>query len=155
MSTRRLRERAPTARALGAACLVGHRLAWHKIGRDGSGKCDAHFTGRADDVLWGVVFAIDFADRTALDAAEGLGQGYDLATVEIRLGGRVVEAGVYRATHIDRDLRPFDWYHALVIDGADEHGLPADYVTDLRRMVPVHDPDRARRLRHLSLLRRP
>ena len=40
MSSRRLRERMPGARAESRAILPCHRLAWHKIGKDGSGKCD-------------------------------------------------------------------------------------------------------------------
>lgn len=40
MLSARLRERAPSARALGVAVLRVHELKWHKVAKDGSGKCD-------------------------------------------------------------------------------------------------------------------
>ena len=36
--------RTPSARPVGTSLLPGHRLTFHKRGRDGSGKCDAFET---------------------------------------------------------------------------------------------------------------
>jgi gamma-glutamylcyclotransferase len=38
MLTRRLRERAPSARTVGTGVLHGHTLRWHKVGQDSSGQ---------------------------------------------------------------------------------------------------------------------
>ena len=47
MLTDRLRERVPSATAIGIGQLAGHSLRWDKRSeRDGSGKCDAEATGR-------------------------------------------------------------------------------------------------------------
>ncbi|MDQ2928209.1 MAG: gamma-glutamylcyclotransferase, partial [Pseudomonadota bacterium] len=59
MCSRRLRERTPSARALGVGRLPGHKLAWHMAGGDGSAKCDIVETGREEDVVWGVLYEID------------------------------------------------------------------------------------------------
>ena len=74
--TRRLRARVPSARPLGPALLKGHRLAWHKISRDGSGKCD--ITPDPGGTVWGVVFEIDPQKKCGLDRTEALGFGYDV-----------------------------------------------------------------------------
>src|SRR5450631_1314447 len=84
MLTARLRERAPSATAIGIGQLEGHALRWDKHSwRDGSGKCDAEFTGQRSDVVWGAVFELAPEDKPALDQAEGLGNGYMERVVNI------------------------------------------------------------------------
>ncbi|MEO8278364.1 MAG: gamma-glutamylcyclotransferase family protein [Ideonella sp.] len=144
LSSRRLRARTPSATPLGSASLTGHRLAWHKVGRDGSAKCDIVETGAATDCVWGVVYRIDRAERHLLDQVEGLGQGYDYKEVEVMLGSQIVQTGAYVATHVDTRLLPFDWYLALVLDGAEEHDLPPAYCQALQLVRAKPDPDPAR-----------
>ena len=154
MSTRRLRERTPSARPLGIASLAGHRLMWHKLGRDGSAKCDIHQTGRSADRVWGVLFEIAEIDRPQLDRAEGLGNGYEHKQVSVQATEGLVVAGAYFATHIDASLQPYDWYLAFVLHGAREHGLPQSYLNELSRVEAVIDADADRRESNLALLRR-
>src|SRR4030081_95179 len=60
MLTARLRERVPSAAAIGIGKLVAHALRWDKRSwQGGSGKCDAEATSRNDDVVWGVLFELD------------------------------------------------------------------------------------------------
>src|SRR5258708_12496941 len=60
MLTDRLRERVPSATAIGVGRLAGHQLRWDKrTGRDGSGKCDAQATRPQDNALRGVGFTLD------------------------------------------------------------------------------------------------
>ena len=153
MSSRRLRARTPSARAIGSALLAGHRLAWHKVGRDGSAKCDIVETGRAEDHVWGVLFEIAEAERCLLDMAEGLGHGYEFKLVSVRDGTLDRIAGAYHATDIDPTLMPFDWYLALVLDGAREHGLPQAHVDAIAAVAAAVDPDPLRRASNLALLR--
>jgi hypothetical protein len=153
MLTRRLRERTPSARRIGVARLPGHSLMWHKIGRDGSAKCDVLETRQPEDMVWGVLFEIAASERPLLDQAEGLGRGYGHKTVEVLADDGAVAAGVYYATDIDRTLLPFDWYLAFVLEGAQEHGLPADYVQKIESVAATVDPDRVRREKNLALLR--
>jgi gamma-glutamylcyclotransferase len=153
MLTRRLRERTPSATPVAVGRLDGHTLRWHKRGRmDGSGKCDAMASGDASDCIHGVVFELDAAEKAALDRAEGLGRGYDEKTVEIVAAGARVPATLYYATDVDASLRPYDWYKALVVAGARERGLPADYIAALEAVRSIADPDRRRESKHLALL---
>ncbi len=153
MSSRRLRARTPSARAVGIGQLPGHRLMWHKAGRDGSAKCDVLATGQPHDAVWGVLYEIDAAERPQLDEAEGLGRGYQQRTVQVLSAAGTVAAGVYQATDIDAALRPFDWYVAYVLHGAREHGLPADYLRELETIQAVVDADAMRRDMNLAVLR--
>jgi hypothetical protein len=151
MLTARLRERVPSAMAIGIGRLAGYALRWDKrSGRDGSGKCDAEATGRQEDIVWGVLFELDPDEKPALDRAEGLGVGYMDKTVQVSTDTGQVTALMYYATDKDPSLRPYHWYKALVIAGAREHGLPAGYRSRLELVVTVsdHNPTRAGTHRH-------
>jgi gamma-glutamylcyclotransferase len=153
MLTARLRERVPSATAIGIGQLVGHALRWDKRSwRDGSGKCDAEATSRKDDVVWGVLFELDPEDKPALDKAEGVGAGYLEETVNVLTEAGPVTAVTYYATDKDASLRPYRWYKELVIAGAREHGLPASYRSRLELVVTVSDPNSARASTHTELL---
>lgn len=147
MSTARLRERIPSARPLGTATLAGYVLRFHKRSRDKSGKCNAFATVDGQSVV-GVLFSFDPAERTKLDVAEGLGNGYEHATVTvINDQGRRRKVLTYLASPevIDDSLMPYSWYKDFVLAGCAEHGLPADYVAAYVQSVEaVEDPDRTR-----------
>lgn len=145
MSSRRLRQRVPGARPLDAAHLPGRRLAWHKKGRDGSGKCDIPAV-HPDDVVYGVVYAIDGTHKPRLDAAEGLGWGYEQMQVEVRLLERreTISAFTYYATRIDSAYIPYDWYRDHVLIGAREHNLPDHYIQLIENVPVFEDADKRR-----------
>ena len=153
MLVRRLQERAPSARAIAPGALMSHALRWHKVGRDNSGKCDAFATGNDDDVVYGVLYDISAEDKPSLDAAEGLGAGYEEKEVGIHTATGVVRAHLYYATHTDPAMVPFGWYQALVVAGAQQHALPAGYVARLMATASIADPDAARTLQNQRLLR--
>lgn len=145
MLTDRLRERVPSAKAIGVGQLLGHALRWDKRSeRDGSGKCDAEATSLKDDVVWGVLFELDPEDKPALDKAEGVGAGYFEKSVNVLTEDGLVTAVTYCATDKDPALRPYHWYKALVIAGAREHGLPPSYRSRLELVVTVSDTGTAR-----------
>ena len=75
MSVARLSKRAPSAAPIETGLLYGHKLIFHKISKDGSGKCDAFETGNPVDCLHGVLYKIDPAHRHLLDEIEMSGYG--------------------------------------------------------------------------------
>jgi len=130
MLTARLRARMPSCEPIGIATLPGHVLRFHKRSKDGSSKCNALAAGAGDRVV-GVLFSFEPAERAKLDKAEGVGNGYDHAMVTvINEEGRRRKVLTYLADaeHIDDSLRPYTWYKELVLAGASEHDLSADYV---------------------------
>ena len=149
----RMRRRVPSARPLGCAVLTGHVLRFHKQSRkDGSGKCDAHYTGRPQDRVYGAVYSLAAAEKAALDAVEG--PGYEVAERVVIHAGTQRAVFLYRARPdaVRRGLRPFDWYHALVVSGARHHGLPEAYVERLAAVAANPDPDAVRAAKEHALL---
>ncbi len=143
----RMHGRAPSAEPVTTVRLPGYALRFHKRGRDGSGKADAFFTGRGQDVVCGVVYELSPADKAALDLAEGLGRDYFEHPVELTGGdGTGFHASVYTASPsmIDGRLVPFSWYKEMVVSGAREHGLPAQYVAALESVEARADGDAER-----------
>ena len=152
MSVLRLRQRVPSAQVLGLAVLHGHRLMFHKAGRDGSAKCDATVSVRDKDVVHGVLYRMDPAHKSCLDNAEGLGRGYAQKTVEVSLtDGGSAFAITYYATSTNPALKPYSWYLEHVLRGARENGLPTDYVAEIAATDTIFDPDPERNRAELAI----
>jgi gamma-glutamylcyclotransferase (GGCT)/AIG2-like uncharacterized protein YtfP len=143
----RLGLRTPSCRVVGVASLVRYSLRFHKragAAGDFSGKCDAFYTGRAQDTVHGVLFRVHEPERRHLDEAEGKGSGYHGVTLRVIGEEGAVDAYSYVAdtNWIDEALLPYDWYVALVGSGARIHGLPAGYQAKLRAVESLRDPVR-------------
>ncbi len=151
MSLRRLQQRVPQVRQLATAALPGYQLRFHKIGQDGSAKCDAYFTGASVDLLHGVLYDIDPADKRSLDRIEGLGAGYDQREVWVDTERACLSAVTYVATQIDPGLKPFGWYKRHVLVGAREAGLPLDYIDSIQSLPHKDDHDLDRHCREVAI----
>lgn len=149
----RLRARTASALVVGRAVLRSHALRWHMASADGSGKCDVVAVDDRDAAVHGVVYRIDQAEKHLLDRAESLGVGYREDRVTVDLGGATTTACVYRALRIDAAAVPYDWYHALVLEGAREQALPAHYQQRIAAVANRPDPDAQRASLHFALLR--
>jgi len=152
LGLRRLRARVPSAEPVGLGLLAGHRLCFHKIGRDGSGKCDAFLTGNAGDRVEGRLFSMDDDQVPDLDRTEGLGLGYERRVVRVVIAdGGMLDAFAYFATRIDARLVPFDWYKQHVVTGASEAGLSPLYRLAIDAIPSRPDPDAGRARRELAI----
>jgi len=153
MLSRRLRERTPSASVIGTGHVEGRRLAFHKVGKDGSAKCDIQAANAVTDKAYGVLFRVAYSEKGGLDSAEGLGEGYREESLLVRRDdGTQITARAYVATAIEPNLRPYDWYKGLVVAGAMENGLPRAYVERLRTVDAQPDPDANRRKQNEDLL---
>ena len=159
MLAERLQKRCPNARPLGNAMARGFSLSFSKRSKDGSGKATLVETGELDEAAYGVLFEVSESEQAKLDQAEGRRKGYDRddAFVVIRLtDGKPETARTYRASpdRCDNGLVPYDWYHALILAGAFQHGLPEAYIAELRRATvqPDPEPQRASRQEALQIL---
>lgn len=141
----RMRQRVPSAVPLCVATLATYELRFHKRGRDGSGKCNiCHRADAAERATMGVVYAFDAPQKAGLDAVE-MGYRPREVTVHSERGSPLtVFTYIAEPCHIDEGLRPFTWYKTLVLNGAEAHGLPAEYVRAIAAVSAVADPDAAR-----------
>jgi len=149
--SRRIVQRVPSARFVHTATLHGYVLHWHKAGQDGSGKCDIVKTSVPGACVFGVVYELAADEKHRLDAAEGLGHGYDEMQVTLGMATGITMAWTYFATAMDASLRPYTWYKALVVAGAREHDLPGDYIDQLQRVPAVDDADADRDHLHRAI----
>jgi gamma-glutamylcyclotransferase len=118
----RLRELAPSAVARGAARAPGFALRIDKRGMDGTAKANLHAV--SGSAVWGVVYALEAADWPRLDARE---RDYARIEIEIFQGDERVLAQTYRSDHLTSDAIAAAWYKRLIVDGARDHALPADW----------------------------
>jgi len=119
---------------------------FHKVGRDGSAKCDAWQTGNVCDQVQGVIFAVSQEQMNMLDDVEGEGRGYRRRKVVVADDhGYRQQVLIYCATDINTELMPFDWYRLHVLQGAREHRLSADYICAIAAVPVQSDPDESRR----------
>lgn len=127
-----------------AALLQDHRLRFNKKSSiDGSGK--ANLEPQKGGQVWGVLYTIRDAELQTLDDGEGSGyfrKKMPVCTTE----GASTEAWVYFACDPSREpaLRPYTWYKRFLVEGAKEHGLPAEYIEALERIEANQDKNQQR-----------
>ena len=153
MFSARMKDRISTSVVKDSGFLYEHKLAFHKVGRlDGTGKCDAHYTGMPADSLIGVLYKIDSDHRVLLDRIEGCGNGYERKDIAVKtFSGNIVTAFTYCGTKINPDLKPFHWYKRHVLAGAKENDFPDEYITLIESIESIDDHDSARELKELSI----
>ena len=153
MSLKRLKYRVKSAKPIARAILRCHRLEFHKIGRDESGKCDIVHSS-ASDVVWGRVFHINCEHKKDLDCYEGLGCEYfgKDVTVELDCGSTVCAVTYYaNPTKTNPRLKPFTWYKKHVLTGAVEARLPEDYIKRIKRIEAKEDCCKKRETDELAI----
>jgi peroxiredoxin len=149
----RLLRRTPSAVYFGVGILQGYLFSFNKQGQDNSGKGTIEQTTKPRDLVYGVVYTIDDSDFPTLDKAE---EGYTRKAFDIQVNGNTIKAESYMANpqFIDHSLRPFDWYAALIMAGALEHGLPTAYRDTVLSVPTIRDQNKARRKSALATLGR-
>ena len=124
-----MRKYAPQAVALGIARLKDYGFF---ITMDGYASVAPHLRGCVHGLLW----RLTARDRVTLDRWENIAAGlYDAEMLPVIAGGKRRRALVYIARARPRGV-PRPGYMEIVIAAARECGLPADYVTSLRRWLP-------------------
>lgn len=153
MAIERLRARVSSVELVAVASLDGHVLRFHKPSKkDGSGKCDAAYTGNLQDSVLGALYLIQTNQLPELDRFEGRGYGYERKTVSVRsLSGSSHSAETYVGTNFDSSLRPLDWYKEHVLRGARAIGLPSSYIASIEAVVADIDGDEQRRAAELAI----
>lgn len=109
----------------------------HRGAEIGTGKSGASFDGKY------VIAPVSEANSLV---HEGVGFGYrrdDVFAVE----GSPALTSTYLGTAMDEALRPYDWYLATVIAGAEHHRLDAGHIVALRTTHFLEDTELDRKTR--------
>jgi gamma-glutamylcyclotransferase len=150
----RLQERVPSAVVIGVVKATGRILTFSKRSTDLSGKCNFYESGDSRDVVYGVLYEFDPADKEKLDKAEGKGSGYNEQLVSFELNGNSYSPFTYIADHeyLDGSLRPYEWYKQFVVEGAKYHSMPDEYISWLEAVAAIPDPDAKRNSKNMARL---
>lgn len=139
---RQMQSRCPSVRFVAIASLPHYRLCFPRYSQ--SRSCDvASIVSASGEVVWGAVYRLNEADRSALDAAEGFRPNRDPS----RNSYQRVDIKVLKGGHLSKPLDvmtyiaqqqagivpcgPSDEYMALILSGARHWGLPAEYLSSL------------------------
>ena len=135
MASRSLEQRGIGFRRLGRARLHGYRLAFRRRSiRTNSGVADIVPEPGAE--VWGVVYELTDDDAAELDRKEGRPWAYDRREIRITLGdARETNAFTYVVSRPEpHEVVPSPDYVELMVEGADEVGLPATYIDTLKSL---------------------
>lgn len=146
----RLIDRIPSARLLGTSFVPGWSLQFHKRSKDGSGKCSIL---RPGDGIHIAVYEMRKTEKQELDKIEGLGKGYEDATIEVPEFGRC-STYLGSASQVCNDLTPFDWYKEMVLLGCRRLAFPSDYVSMIEAVPASRDPHEKRSRRQWQIVDR-
>ena len=152
MSSKRVKDRVPSANFVTVATLYKHDLRFHKKGKDDSGKCDVYETNNNEHSVIGVVFEISELEKPGLDRIEELGYGYEEKIVRLTAyAGEIIEATTYYATSIDSRLKPYHWYKHHVLTGAKENRLPEVYKVKISNIASIPDSNSERDKKEMTI----
>ncbi|MBE9535945.1 MAG: gamma-glutamylcyclotransferase [Proteobacteria bacterium] len=152
ISSRWMRHVLSSVRPTMRGWLGQHRIYFHKLGTDGSGKCDAFFTGNDKDNILGLLYEIAPGDKDMLAKTGEFANGYAEKAVSIITDeGKKVDAFTYCATNIETALKPFHWYKGHVLIGAREFDFPGEYTSRFLSVESIDDPDSSRESRELAI----
>lgn len=130
MTSDRLRSRVHSARPLGRARLPFKRMLCNKKSTDGSAK--ANLIDDPGSEVWGVLYEIASSDLGKLDKIE---LGYKRVTVNVLTQqNKSVPSETYISNKLTSTHFCYDWYKDLILKGANEHALPANYVEHLKKL---------------------
>lgn len=141
MSWEQMRQRCSSARQVCVARLPDHRLAFTRYSkRRGCGVADA--LPAQGEAVWGVVYELDEMDLATLDRCEGFlpGREYNSYRRETRTvfadghDDRSLEVQIYFAEREENPPLPNTDYVKTILDGAAYWGLPAEYLSRLKKI---------------------
>jgi gamma-glutamylcyclotransferase (GGCT)/AIG2-like uncharacterized protein YtfP len=127
-----IRRLCPRHSYLGAAYLVGHRLAFTRRSmRTGTGVAD--IVRAAGETVWGALYRIDDDELAAIDRKEGHGWAYKRIMLPVRLEGGPERTAVAYTVRSKEPvpIPPSRQYLDLVIAAARERGLPTPYIEQI------------------------
>ncbi|MBT3202860.1 MAG: gamma-glutamylcyclotransferase [Gammaproteobacteria bacterium] len=152
----RLQDRVPSAKLISTIQLERHTLKFHKKSHDGSAKCNLIETGRSSDFIHGAIYELAAEHKHILDKFEGNGFGYKDKKIELKYQAKQYSCFCYFAQpeYIFENIEPYHWYKELVLLGAKYLKFPEAYISSIKSIKSVDDPDKNRRLENKILLQK-
>lgn len=111
--------------------LENYEILFNRKARGGSAT--ANIRPASGKAVYGVLYKVPESALRALDRFEGAPQHYRRIEVNVTdsRGGRT-PAQAYIATKVEKGLRPAGHYLQSILQAAEEHHFPAEYVEELK-----------------------
>jgi gamma-glutamylcyclotransferase (GGCT)/AIG2-like uncharacterized protein YtfP len=110
--------------------LDNYELVFNKKVRGGTATANIH--PAPGQSVFGILYKIDESSFRNLDRFEGAPVHYRRIEVKVtNPAGQNILAQAYIATKVEKGLRPAPHYLKTILDGAAEHGLPAEYIAKI------------------------
>ncbi|MDP6566824.1 MAG: gamma-glutamylcyclotransferase [Alphaproteobacteria bacterium] len=135
MSSRYLRTTCPSARPMMSAMLPNVRIEFRRYSTDLGGGISTIMPAPGE-MVHGVLYRIARAEIEALDLLEDVDKGLYLRESHLVLGADDDwhRGELYRVAKPEGPFAPSRTYLDHMLEGAREHGLPADYVARLEAL---------------------
>jgi len=131
MSSAQTRSRAGEIAEEQAGKLENYAISFNKKARGGSATANIHPAQGKN--VHGVLFRIPEQALRSLDRFQGAPEHYRRIEVNVTASdGNKIPAQAYIATKVEKGLRPAGHYLQSILQAAEEHNLPADYVEELK-----------------------
>ena len=126
MFTCRLEERVGKVKIFGTGRLMDYRLVFNKLSKDSSGK--ASVIESPGSFVFGIIFDLSKDQFKNLDKYEG--NGYERKMTSILFNERLIMTSTYfvKSEFVKNNLKPTNDYLDLIICGAKDHKLNAEYI---------------------------
>ncbi len=116
------------------ARLENYELLFNKKARGGYASANIH--PAPGKTVHGVLYKIAETSFRNLDRFESAPEHYRRIEVNVTDGaGKKIAAQIYIATRVEKGLRPAPHYLQTILDGAGEHGLPAEYIGEIKAVA--------------------
>ncbi len=134
MSRTQVEQRAGAPGEEKVARLDNYELNFDKVTRGGTGS--ANIVPAEGQTVWGVLYRMSETQLRTLDRFEGVPEHYRRSEVNVTdAEGKKVGAQVYLARKVRKGLKPDRHYLARIVQGAEAHGLPAEYIAQLKKIA--------------------
>jgi cation transport regulator ChaC len=134
MSRAQIKQRAGDWAEEKLARLENYELNFDKVARGGTGT--GNIVLAEGKVVWGVLYRVTEAQLRALDRFESVPEHYRRIEVNVvDAENNKIAAQAYIARKVRKGLKPDRLYLQRIIEGAEEHKLPADYIEQLKKIV--------------------
>lgn len=133
-----MRQKCSKARVIGIARLPGYKVGFYEYTVVWDGAMETIIPDSQSQV-WGVLYALSASEWEELDShedarADGSGAYFHFPVEVIAADGNARQAMVFLKARLGKPELPGTEYMNILLQGAEEQGLPPEYITQLRQI---------------------
>ncbi|HWQ40538.1 MAG TPA: gamma-glutamylcyclotransferase family protein [Desulfosporosinus sp.] len=133
MNSAQIKQRCSSPKVLGIARLPGYKVEFYGYSALWDGAQETVVPDLQSEV-WGVLYELQFHDCESLDTYQdarvnGMGAYFHYPVDVITMDQETIASIIYKKDVLEEAKLPSTEYLDFIVQGAKEHGLPAEYIT--------------------------